>query len=186
MAAHLHERYEDSKLYRIRHSTAHIMAQAVLEMFPDAKIAIGPAIEEGFYYDFDLPRTLTPEDLEQIQQRMAEIIKGNYPFVRKVISADEARQVFKDQPYKLELIDGLEKGEVDEDGNPLDGKAGDLALHARHLHRPVPRAARRDDARDQPAGGQADAGLRRLLARRRAQPHAAAHLRHGLEHAQRS
>ncbi len=118
----LRERYEDLKLYRIRHSSAHIMAQAVLEQFPSAKIAIGPAIEEGFYYDFDLPRSLTPEDLEHIQQRMTEIIKGNHNFVKEVVSADEARQVFADQPYKLELIDGLEKGEVDDDGNPVETK----------------------------------------------------------------
>ncbi len=116
------ERYEDSKLYRIRHSTAHIMAQAVQEQFPGAKIAIGPAIEEGFYYDFDLPRTVNPEDLEQIQKRMVEIIKGNHDFVREVVSADEAREVFRDQPYKLELIAGLEKGEVDEHGNPVELK----------------------------------------------------------------
>ena len=116
------ERYEDSKLYRIRHSSAHIMAQAVLEQFPGAKIAIGPAIEEGFYYDFDLPRTLTPEDLEHIQQRMVEIIKGGHPFVREVVSAEQAREIFHDQPYKLELIAGLEKGEVDEDGNPVAEK----------------------------------------------------------------
>lgn len=122
MVAKLHERYEDSKLYRIRHSTAHVMAQAVLELFPDGKYAIGPAIEDGFYYDFDLPRTLTPEDLEQIQKRMVEIIKGNHPFVRRALSASEARQIFKDQPYKLELIDGLEHGDVDEHGNPLAEK----------------------------------------------------------------
>ena len=122
MLAKMQERYEDLKVYRIRHSTAHIMAQAVLEKFPDAKYAIGPAIDEGFYYDFDLPRTLTPEDLDEIQQRMVEIIKGDYHFDRKVISADEARKVFKDQPYKLELIAGLEKGEVDEHGNPLAEK----------------------------------------------------------------
>jgi len=122
MVAKMRERYEDSKLYRVRHSTAHVMAQAVMELFPGAKIAIGPAIEDGFYYDFDLPRTLTPEDLEQIQKRMVEIIKGKHPFVRKVVSAEEARQIFKDQPYKLELIEGLERGEVDEDGNPVDEK----------------------------------------------------------------
>ncbi len=116
------ERYEDSQLYRIRHSSAHIMAQAVLEIFPEGKVAIGPAIDEGFYYDFDLPRTLTPEDLAQIEKRMAEIIKGDHAFERKVISADEARVIFKDQPYKLELIDGLEKGGTDDNGNPLDEK----------------------------------------------------------------
>jgi threonyl-tRNA synthetase len=116
------ERYQDTQLYRIRHSAAHIMAQAVLEMFPGAKFAIGPAIEDGFYYDFDLPRTLTPEDLEQIERRMREIIKGDYKFERRELSADEARQIFTDQPYKLELIEGLEKGGTDEYGNPLEEK----------------------------------------------------------------
>jgi threonyl-tRNA synthetase len=117
------ERYEDSELYRIRHSAAHIMAQAVMEMFPgEAKFAIGPPIENGFYYDFDLPRSLTPEDLEAIEKRMRQIIAGKYDFNRQVLSADEARQIFKDQPYKLELIDGLEAGGFDEYGNPLDEK----------------------------------------------------------------
>src|SRR5512138_3227545 len=106
MAEKKQERYEDSKLYRVRHSSAHIMAQAVLEKFPGAKIAIGPAIEEGFYYDFDLPRALTPEDLTKIEQRMREIIKGKHAFVCQTLSADEARKVFSDQPYKLELIEG--------------------------------------------------------------------------------
>ncbi|MEJ5240522.1 MAG: threonine--tRNA ligase [Anaerolineales bacterium] len=116
------QRYEDSLLYRIRHSTAHVMAQAVLEMFPEGKIAIGPAIENGFYYDFDLPRTLTPEDLEKIEARMKEILRGNHPFIRKVVTADEARQIFHDQPYKLELIEALEHGELDEHGQPLAEK----------------------------------------------------------------
>lgn len=116
------ERYQDSLLFRIRHSSAHVMAQAVLEKFPGAKYAIGPAIEDGFYYDFELPRTLTPEDLTEIETRMKEIIKGKYPFEYKALSADEARQIFKEQPYKLELIEGLEHGEVDEDGNPLEEK----------------------------------------------------------------
>ncbi len=116
------ERYEDSRLYRIRHSAAHVMAQAVLELFPEAKYTIGPPIENGFYYDFDLPRPLTPEDLEKIEKRMREIIAGKHDFVKKVVSADEARRIFKDQPYKLELIDGLEQGGYDEYGNPLDEK----------------------------------------------------------------
>ncbi len=115
-------RYEDSLLYKIRHSAAHVMAQAVLEMFPSAKYSIGPAIEDGFYYDFDLPRNLTPQDLEAIENRMREIIREHHPFIKKVISAEEARQIFKDQPYKLELIDGLEKGGMDEYGNPLTEK----------------------------------------------------------------
>jgi len=116
------EHYEDSQLYRLRHSAAHVMAQAVLEKFPEGKVAIGPPVEDGFYYDFDLPRPLTPEDLEEIEARMREIIKANEPFIREEVSADEARQIFEDQPYKLELIDGLEAGGMDEHGNPVDEK----------------------------------------------------------------
>jgi threonyl-tRNA synthetase len=116
------ERYQDTLLYRIRHSAAHVMAQAVLEKFPGAKYAIGPAIEDGFYYDFDLPRNLTPEDLEEIEKRMRQIIAANHPFERRALSADEARAIFQDQPFKLELIQGLEQGEVDEHGNPLEEK----------------------------------------------------------------
>lgn len=120
--SHHNEDYEKSELYRIRHSASHVMAEAVLEMFPDARVAIGPAIEDGFYYDFDLPRSLTPEDLEVIENRMKELIKAKEDFVYQEISADEARQIFKDQPYKLELIDGLEHGNLDDDGNPTDEK----------------------------------------------------------------
>jgi threonyl-tRNA synthetase len=116
------ERYEDTLLYRIRHSAAHIMAQAVLEFYPETKYTIGPPVENGFYYDFDLPQPITAEDLEKIEKRMRQIVAGQHPFVKRVISADEAREVFKEQPYKLELIDGLEKGGLDEYGNPLNAK----------------------------------------------------------------
>jgi threonyl-tRNA synthetase len=118
------EKYEDSQLYKIRHSAAHIMAQAVSELFApgEAKVAIGPPIEDGFYYDFDLPRALTPEDFPAIEQRMREIIAGDFAFQKRVVSADEARQEFKDQPYKLELIEGLDKGGFDENGEPLKTK----------------------------------------------------------------
>src|SRR5215467_16077865 len=122
MLQQVQEKYEESQLYKIRHSAAHVMAQAVLEMFPDGKISIGPPIENGFYYDFDLPRNLTPEDLEQIEKRMRQIISGKHEFKKTVISADEAKKVFADQPYKLELIEGLEKGGTDEYGNPLKEK----------------------------------------------------------------
>ncbi len=108
-------KYEESNLYKIRHSAAHVMAEAVLEMFPQGKIAIGPPIEDGFYYDFDLPRPLTPEDLEAIERRMREIIAADYQFERREISAEEARKLYADQPYKLELIQGLEGG-LDEYG----------------------------------------------------------------------
>ncbi len=111
------QRYEDSQLYRIRHSAAHIMAEAVLGMFPDGHVAIGPPIDDGFYYDFILPRALTDEDLVTIEQRMREIIKKGVTFTRDEVSADEARKIFANQPYKLELIDGLEKGGLDEYGN---------------------------------------------------------------------
>ena len=120
--ANVKEKYEDSLLYRIRHSAAHIMAQAVLEKFPEGKVAIGPPIEDGFYYDFDLPRALTPEDLESIEKRMRGIIQSGVNFEKKVISADEAKKLFHDQPFKLELIAGLESGELDDDGNPTDVK----------------------------------------------------------------
>jgi threonyl-tRNA synthetase len=116
------EKYEESKIYRLRHSAAHVMAQAVLEKFPEGKVAIGPPIEDGFYYDFDLPRPLTPEDLEAIEARMREIIKNDSEFIREEVSAEEARKIFSDQPYKLELIEGLEEGDVDEHGNPVDEK----------------------------------------------------------------
>jgi threonyl-tRNA synthetase len=124
MAAGKKAEYKDSKLYRVRHSAAHIMAQAVTEMFPtgEAKVAIGPPIDDGFYYDFDLPRALTPEDLEKIEKRMREIIKGDFAFERRVLSADEAREIFKDQQYKIELIDGLEEGGLDEYGEPIKEK----------------------------------------------------------------
>ena len=117
------ERYEDSQLYRIRHSAAHVMAQAVLEFYPETKYTIGPPVENGFYYDFDLPQPVVLEDLEKIEKRMRQIIAGDYPFIKMVVTAEEARKVFKDQPYKLELIEGLEKGRLDEYGNPLAEQA---------------------------------------------------------------
>jgi threonyl-tRNA synthetase len=103
---------EWTPLDTMRHSTAHVMAQAVLEKFPDAKIAIGPPIENGFYYDFDLPRALTPADLQDIEARMRRIIAGHNPYVRRVVDAEEAKKLFADQPYKIELIEGLPSGET--------------------------------------------------------------------------
>src|SRR6476661_9991903 len=98
---------EDAYLARMRHSAAHLMAGAVLKLFPDAKFAIGPAIEDGFYYDFDLPRPLEPQDLEQIEALMAEDKAANLPYEYAVLSRAEALEQFKDQPYKVELIEGL-------------------------------------------------------------------------------
>ncbi len=116
--------YVGSHLWKIRHSAAHVMAQAVRDIFPEreVKIAIGPPIDDGFYYDFDLPRALTLEDLEEIEQRMRRVFNEDHKFIRRELSADEARELFADQPYKLELIDGLEEGSVDEYGEPLDEK----------------------------------------------------------------
>jgi threonyl-tRNA synthetase len=122
MAQQVQEKYEESNLYKIRHSAAHVMAQAVMEMFPDGKVTIGPPVENGFYYDFDLPRSLTPEDLEAIEKRMRGIVQGKHEFKKRVVSAEEARQIFANQPYKLELIEGLEQGGFDEYGNPLKDK----------------------------------------------------------------
>lgn len=120
---------EKDQLYKIRHSAAHVMAQAVLALYPEAKIAIGPPIDTGFYYDFDLgkdennrPRTFAPEDLEAIEKRMRQIMAGKHPFLCRQVSAAEARALFKDQPYKQELIDGLEQGGVDEYGNEIAEK----------------------------------------------------------------
>ena len=117
------EEYQQSELYKIRHSAAHVMAQAVMELFEpgEAKIAIGPPVADGFYYDFELPRNLKPEDFKAIEKRMRQIIAAKQPFEKKVVSAGEAKDVFADQPFKIELIEGLESGGVDEYGEPLEG-----------------------------------------------------------------
>lgn len=96
-------------LQTMRHSAAHVMAEAVQELFPGAKFGIGPAIEEGFYYDFDLPRALTPDDLPRIEEKMAQVIKGNHPFVCREMRRDEAIKFFSDrgQPYKVELLEEM-------------------------------------------------------------------------------
>ena len=91
----------------MRHSAAHVMAEVVQSIFPDTKFGIGPAIENGFYYDFELPRPLTPEDLPVVETKMEEIIARDEPFVREEVSKDEARRLFASQPYKLELIDEI-------------------------------------------------------------------------------
>ena len=97
-------------LETMRHSAAHVMAEAVQHLFPDAKFGIGPAIENGFYYDIDLPRPLTPEDLEKIEAEMRKIVQENQGFQRSVMSRQEARDFFekRNQPYKVEIIDELE------------------------------------------------------------------------------
>lgn len=110
----------DVDLYKIRHSVAHVMAQAVSEHFPEAKIAIGPPIEDGFYYDFVLSHTPTEEDLKQIENRMKKILRGRHRFQVREVTPEEARELFHDQPYKLEIIEGIlqEQYNHDEDESP--------------------------------------------------------------------
>jgi threonyl-tRNA synthetase len=98
----------------LRHSAAHILAQAVLGLFPGATFAIGPAIADGFYYDFDIGRPFTPDDLAAIEARMSEIVAGDQPFVRESVGRQEALEIFSDHPFKREIIEGVEPGEVDD------------------------------------------------------------------------
>ena len=99
-------------LRTMRHSAAHVLAEAVLQLFPDAKLGIGPAIEDGFYYDFGLPRSLTPDDLEEIEHRMQALIAADLPFERRQLDRDAALDLFRtrEQPYKVELIESLTSG----------------------------------------------------------------------------
>jgi threonyl-tRNA synthetase len=121
--------YQGSQLYKIRHSAAHILAEAMLERFPEAKIAIGPPIEDGFYYDFDLPRSPTEEDMQWVENRMKEIIRGNHDFSTREVSADEALAYFKDQPFKQELIRDLVSGRVDENGDEIAAPAEKITFY---------------------------------------------------------
>jgi threonyl-tRNA synthetase len=97
----------EEKLEIMRHSASHVMAEAVLSIFPEARFGIGPAIENGFYYDFDLPRSLTAEDLPIIEKKMSEIVASDSPFIRDEVTKTEARRIFANQPYKLELLDEI-------------------------------------------------------------------------------
>src|SRR5919112_5416794 len=104
---------EELDLARMRHSAAHVMAEAVLEIFPEAKLGIGPPIEDGFYYDFDLPRSLTPDDLAAIEERMRAHIAADEKFEYEVFPSREAAlEYFAGQPYKEELIRDLPEGEA--------------------------------------------------------------------------
>ena len=97
----------------LRHSAAHVLAQAVLDLFEGASFAIGPPIEDGFYYDFDIGRPFTPGDLERIEEKMTEIIGADQPFVRSEMSKAEALQFFADQPFKVEIIESVDESEVE-------------------------------------------------------------------------
>jgi threonyl-tRNA synthetase len=103
---------KDDSLETMRHSASHVLAEAVLSMFPDAKFGIGPATQDGFYYDFELPRPLTPDDLPVIEAKMKELVKANLPFKREELSKEDARSLFAKQPYKLELIEEIEDEKV--------------------------------------------------------------------------
>lgn len=108
----------------LRHSAAHIMAEAVLDLFPGTKFGIGPAIDNGFYYDFELPRPVTPEDFPALEERMREIIRGKFNFEHSTQTVAQARASFRDQPFKLELIELIAKGELglhgEEHAKPTD------------------------------------------------------------------
>jgi threonyl-tRNA synthetase len=104
----------------LRHSTAHVLAQAVQELFPQAKLGIGPPVEHGFYYDFDVPDPFGPDDLKAIEQRMRAIVKQGQRFARRVVSDDEARAELAGEPYKLELL-GLKGGAQDEESVEVGG-----------------------------------------------------------------
>ena len=121
----------DEGRHVLRHSTAHVMAQAVTELFPGAKFSIGPAIENGFYYDFELPggATFSDDDLERIEAEMREIVKANQPFVRSEMSMDEAKVLFADQPYKVEIIERVEAADADSEDAGEVGDGGTISAY---------------------------------------------------------
>ena len=166
----------------LRHSTAHVLAQAVQELFPGARLGIGPPIDNGFYYDFDVPEPFVPDDLDRIEKRMQAIIKERQSFRRRVVGDDDARTELADEPYKLELI-GLKGSAASEaEDASVEVGAGELTIYdnvrrdgslawkdlCRGPHLPTTRHP----------GVQAHAHRRGVLARQREEPAAAAHLRH--------
>ena len=164
---------DDDSLDLIRHDTAHVLAAAVLDLYPGTKISIGPPIEDGFYYDFEFPEgvTVSDADFEALEAKMREHIKAGEEFVREdVTPAGGARALPRRGP-------GLQ-GRADRGPRLGQRPRHRLALHQRPVHRPLPRPAR---ARDRPHQGvQAPERRRRVLARRRRPPDAHAHLRHRL------
>ncbi|MEU1826588.1 threonine--tRNA ligase [Streptomyces abikoensis] len=112
----------------LRHSTAHVMAQAVQELFPEAKLGIGPPVKDGFYYDFDVEKPFHPDDLKLIEKKMQEIIKRGQKFSRRVVTDEAAREELADEPYKLELI-GLKGSASHDDGADVEVGAGELTIY---------------------------------------------------------
>ena len=162
----------------MRHSTAHVMAEAVLDLFPGTKLGIGPALAEGFYYDFDIPRRLTPDDLAAIEDRMRASVAADHPFVRR--GGRVRRRPCRGRgPGPGVQGRDPRRPRREGRGRRRGAAAGDL-LRARAVQRPVPRAARRDDREDRAV--QAPVGRRGVLAGRREAPDAPADLRHGLAH----
>ena len=121
----------DAGRHVLRHSTAHVLAQAVVQLFPGAKFSIGPAIEDGFYYDFELPnnKTFSDDDLKQIEERMQQIVGADQPFVRSEMTPRDALKVFKDQPYKCEIIERVTKGDADSSDALEAGSAESVSVY---------------------------------------------------------
>ena len=160
----------DDYLYVMRHSAAHVMAEAVQTLIPGTKLGFGPPIEDGFYYDFDAPRPITEDDFPAIEAEMSRIIASKAPFQRSVMSVDDARAFFaeREDPYKVDQIDLLaSQGEID-----------GVAVPRPRVRRPLPRPARPGHRADRP--GQADVGGGRLLARQREEPAAHPPVRDGV------
>ncbi len=114
----------DAGLHVLRHSTAHVLAQAVCDLYPGATYAIGPAVADGFYYDFDLPEPVHASDLVRIERRMRQIVKRNQRFVREEVSREEAIERLRDQPFKLEIIEGI--GSTGDEEAASEAAAGDV------------------------------------------------------------
>ena len=120
---------DSNDLARMRHSCSHVMADAVLQLYPGTRLSIGPAIDNGFYYDFDLPKPISIEDLPGIEAKMREIVAKKQPFARSEVSPAEARTIFKHEPFKLELIEGLLAGREGEDGEALAAAPAVLTVY---------------------------------------------------------
>ena len=119
----------EDKYYRLRHSAAHVLATAVQEVFPEAKFGIGPPIDNGFYYDFDLPRALTDDDLVDFENRMRKIIKEDQPFECEAVTQEQALEIFSGQPYKHELIELIGSGQLDDNLERAEGETPQLTLY---------------------------------------------------------
>jgi len=112
--------------HKLRHSAAHLLAEAVLKRHPQAKLTIGPPITDGFFYDFDIDITFSPQDLATLERDMKRSIKRNTKFERKEISKNEALEIYKDNPYKIEIINSMQEDEIVTEYSHSDGNFIDL------------------------------------------------------------